>query len=735
MTGGAARGDEGQWPPDRLDRLDWTDLQRRGLKLDAGEIWNPGGEALAMAVVRLGGCSASFISDAGLILTNHHCAYRAIQQNSTPADDILGDGFVAHHWSEEKVATGYRAEVLRSMTDVTERVLGAVSSDAGDRARYLAIQRAIKDVVRACEERPVTRCRVGQEFGGLRYVLFDSLEIKDIRLVYAPPVAVGEFGGEVDNWMWPRHTGDFSLMRAYVAPDGSSVLPDPENVPYRPPRHLKISTRGVRPGDLVMLMGYPGRTSRYLPAAAIEARIEFLYPRREASYAAWIDLLEDAGARGDEARLAVAGTIKGLANRLKNTRGMQIGLRRLRLLEAKRAAEAELARWMAADADRQAEFGHILADLDALYRGDEAVREKEFILGTLERASRTLGFARTLLENARERDKPDLERRPGYQERDQERLWLRLERAQRDLDVPADRAVTAHFLRRALELPAGQRIAELDARIGVLDPGATGEARDAVERFVEVLYAGARLAELAERRRLFQADRTELDRSDDTMLVLARALEPAYDRMRERNESRAGGLSRVLPLYARLLQRRRGRVYPDASGTLRVSVATVKGYAPRDAIWMDPQTTLSGLLDKETGSDPFSSPARVLAAARDLDPGRWRQPGLDDVPLCFLSDADTTGGNSGSPVMNGRGELVGVNFDRVFENIAGDYGYSPDRSRNISVDSRYLLWMLERVEKAWPILREIGVEPSPPRPRKQDEAGRGIHSSGPGRSQ
>ena len=716
-----ARGDEGQWPPDRLDRLDWDGLVKRGLKLEAGEIWNPGGEALAMAVVRLGGCSASFVSGTGLLLTNHHCAYRAIQQNSSADDNLLEDGFLARHWSEEREATGYRAQVLRRMTDVTDRVAAAIPEEVGDRSRFLAIERAAKEIVRECEERPATRCRVGKEFGGLRYVLLESLELKDVRLVYAPPASVGEFGGEVDNWMWPRHTGDFALMRAYVAADGSSALPDGDNVPYEPARHLAVSTRGVRPGDLVLLMGYPGRTSRYLPAVAIENQVTFYYPRREVSLSEWMALLEEAGARSADAGLAVASTRKSLANRLKNTRGMQEGLARMGLLDAKRAEEVELSGWIEADPARQAEFGHVLADIDAIYRSDERAREKELLLATLERASKTFGFARTLLENARERPKPDLERRAGYQERDQERLLLSLERAQKDLDLPAERSVTAYFLRRALTLPEGQRIAALDDRLrggGSEESGPPPGGPDPVERLAAQLYAGTRLTSLEERRRVFGAGRGDLERSDDTMLALALELEPEYDAMRERREARSGALSRLQPLYARLLQQRRGRVYPDANGTLRISVATVRGYSPRDAVWMDPQTTLSGLLDKESGVAPFASPARVLEAARDIDPGRWRQAGLADVPICFLSDADTTGGNSGSPVVNGRGELVGINFDRVFENIAGDYGYSRERSRNISVDVRYLLWMLEKVERAWPILREMGIEPSPARSRR-----------------
>jgi len=754
-----ARGDEGQWPPDRLGDLDWKDLQRRGLSLSPEEIWNGEGTGLAMAVARLNGCTAAFISEDGLLVTNHHCAFRAIQHNSTPEDNILENGFLARRWAEERRAPGYRAEVLRDFSEVTDRVKAAVTPEMSDRDRYLALERARKEIVAECEERAAVRCRVGSEFGGLRYVLFESLELKDVRLVYAPPDAIGEYGGEVDNWMWPRHTGDFALMRAYVSPEGESAEPADENMPFEPVRHLELSQRGVRPGDLVMLMGYPGRTDRYLPSAAIASRLALYYPRRLVFYAAWQELLLAAGERSEAAHLAVAGSAKGVANGLKNSRGMVAGLKRNEVLERKLAEEELLAAWIAEEESRVAEFGGLLEELNALYREEAGLQEKELLLKLLPRASKTFGFAHKVLLNAREREKDDLDRKAGYQERDQTRLRVSLERAQKDLDPGAERAVTTYFLTRLLELPARFRV---DARDGVVrlvssedtpqehlgtdrtmtdtggavegpgdatseagaaaaDSDATGAATAApgpdIAAFVSALYSTTRLGDLETRMTMLEKPRVELEESTDSMLRLALALEPEYDAMDEREESRKGALSRLLPGYSRLLMERRGRVYPDADGTLRISVARVRGYSPADAVWMDPQTTLGGLLEKATGEFPFAVPPRVREAATGIDPERWSQPSLEDVPVCFLADADTTGGNSGSPVLDGQGRLVGLNFDRVFENIAGDYGYMPAVARNVSVDIRFFLWMLEKVEEAYPVLREIGVKPSPPKPR------------------
>jgi hypothetical protein len=696
LLGPAARADEGQWPPDQLHQLDWPDLERRGLKLAADEIWNAEDGGLMSAVLQLNGCSASFISPDGLIATNHHCAYRAIQGASTPEANHLKDGFLAKRWSQEAPAPTYKALILSRLTDVTEIIKASLQAPGDDHQRFLAREEAIKKLVKSCEEAPGTRCRVGAEFGGLRYVLLASLELKDIRLVYAPPEAIGRYGGEVDNWMWPRHTGDFALLRAYVSPEGASVPYANENVPFRPARYLEISTRGVRPGDLVLLMGYPGSTARYLPSAAIQQRQGFFYPRRIEGLETWIALMEAATDGREEGRLRVAPLLRRHGNRLKNARGMVVGMKRRGILPGKLAEEEALAAWIAADPARAAEYAGLLDELNDLYAQDAVQLELDFLLAALPDVSQTFGYARKIVVNARERDKPDDQRKRGYQERDQERLRVTLERAGDTLDVAADMAVTGQILAQLTELPA-------DALQG--HPGAVP---------VAVLFQVTALTGVDGRLAALGSSRQELQQSEDPFIRLALDLESDLDALELRDETRKGALARLMPEYARLIMQRRLRVYPDANSTLRLSVASVKGFSPRDAVWMAPQTTLGGLLDKQTGVEPFVVPGKVQEAADLYGPGAWRQAGLDDLPLCFLADADTTGGNSGSPVVDGRGRLVGLNFDRVWENIAGDYGYSAARSRNVSVDVRYLLWMLQEVDGAWPILREMGLRPRRP---------------------
>ena len=693
---GAVMADEGQWPPDQLQQLDWQLLKKRGLKLAPEEIWNPQDGGLMSAVLQLNGCSASFISPDGLIATNHHCAYRAIQAASSPETNHLRQGFLAKRWSDEVPAPTYKALILSRLTDVTGTITASLQAAGDDHQRFLDRERAINELVKACESEPGLRCRVGKEFGGLRYVLLASRELKDIRLVYAPPEAIGRYGGEVDNWMWPRHSGDFALLRAYVSPGGESAAYAEDNVPFRPARHLEISPRGVRPGDLVMVMGYPGSTSRYLPSQAIFQRQEVFYPRRIQGLEEWIELLETATEGREDGRLKVAPLLRRHENRLKNARGMVAGMKRREILAGKLAEEAALAAMLAADAASEELYGGLLDELNDLYRLDPAEQERDFLLAALPDVSRTFGLARKIVVNARERKKPDLERKQGYQDRDQERLQVTMESAGDTLDVAADTAVTGRILELLAGLPAGTLAGS---------PGAVAATE---------LFQTTSLTSLAGRQAALAAGREELEQSSDPFIRLALDMAADLDALEKRHETHQGALARLLPGYAGLLMERRDRVYPDANSTLRLSVASVKGFSPADAVWMDPQTTLAGLLDKNTGVEPFAVPQRVQSAAEDYGAGAWRQAGLDDLPLCFLSDADTTGGNSGSPVVDGRGRLVGLNFDRVWENIVGDYGYSTARSRNVSVDVRYLLWMLQEVDGAWSILRELGLRPRPP---------------------
>jgi len=707
---GTAPAIEGKWTPGQILELDSRWLREQGLEVPPETLWSREGGGLLEAAARIGGCSAGFISPRGLMITNHHCAFSILQQHSTPRRDLITHGFLAHQPAEELPGSGVRATIPHRVTDVTATVEAAVPAGADDLKRFQAIERKKKELVAACEREALRRCEVAAFDGGVRYLLNESLEYPDVRLVYAPPRAVGEYGGEVDNWSWPRHTGDFALLRVYSAPDGSPAARAEANVPYRPKHFFPVAAEGVEPDGFVMLVGYPSRTFRSFIAAEMAERAERFYPGMSTLYRAWLDLMEAASTRDETARIALADRIKGLENNEKNARGQVTGIRRGHILEHKAESEQAIAAWAARHPEQR----------DAVAARDELARlvaerqrtwDRDFLLEQWRRGSKPLELALWLVRWAGEKTKPDLEREPDFQERNRNILRERLERDQKRIHLPTDAALLTDVLARLANLPAipaapGNRVPAVEAFAG----GARDRA--ALRPRVDELLAHSKVADLEERGKMFDESVEQLRARHDPLLDLAFGLDAELRALKERNDRFEGAVSRLRPRWMRAVMAYAGKpVAPDANGTLRVTLGHVRGYSPRDGVWMRPQTTLAGVAEKSTGEEPFAAPPALLAAAPRGAESRWAAANLKDVPVNFLADADTTGGNSGSPVLNRKGELVGVNFDRVWENVANDFGYDPEVARNVSVDVRYLLWMLEALdgEAARPLLEEMGV--------------------------
>lgn len=666
-----AAGVDGKWTPQQVLQLDRAWLQKLGLSLPPEKLWNPrSGSGLLSATVSTGGCSAAFVSATGLILTNHHCLFSIVQEHSSPARNLIDNGFLARSRAEELPSKTLRITIPHRFSDVTKDVEAAIPAGADDLTRQKAIESREKALVAECEKRRFARCRVAAFDGGVQYMLVDTTEIPDVRLVYAPPRSIGEYGGEVDNWMWPRHTGDFSIARAYVAPDGSPALYSKQNVPYRPEQFLPVSKTALKQNDFVMVMGYPGLTFRSLTAAEMEERQELFFPARVSLYGEYIRLLGETTKGRAAGEIAVAATLKSLNNRYKNAEGQIAGLRRGHILEKQRASEREVAQWA------QTRLPQAAAALDELRRIVAEQRrtwDRDFLLSEIRAGALALYHATSLVRSAGERQKPDGEREPAYQERELTQWRNRLDREQSNYDIPADKALLAAWLRRVGALP------------GAGDPDA--------------MYAGTKVTDRAERLKMSRETPEQLRARKDPFLELAFSLEPELLGLKQRDDRRAGAIARLRPVWRRAVLAHAGKpLAPDANSTLRVSFAHVKGYSPRDGVLYKPFTTLTGVLEKNTGEEPFTLPQRIREAASKADAS---------LPVNFLADADTTGGNSGSPVVNGRGELVGLNFDRVWENVANDFGYNPAIARNISVDVRYLLWILRDVEGAKELLAEM----------------------------
>ncbi|HEX8433669.1 S46 family peptidase [Archangium sp.] len=708
LVAAPALAGEGKWTPQQVLELDPAWLKAQGLQVSPKRLWDPQrGTGLLAGAVNVGGCSGAFISESGLIITNHHCVFGIIQEHSTPQKDLITQGFLAKSREEELPGKGARIQVPRSFTDVTKEMLAAVPAGADDLTRQKALERKEKELIAECEKRPATRCKVASFDGGLQFILSDSVELADVRLVYAPPRAVGEYGGEEDNWMWPRHTGDFSIIRAYTAPDGSAAQYNAKNVPHKAEFFFPLATEGVKPDDFVMVLGYPGTTFRALLADEMAERQARSYPRVVDVYGELIRILEEEGAKDPAGKIAVASHLKGLHNRYKNSSGQLAGLKRGRIVEKQRQAEAAVVAW----AEKRKEFeGALKAHTELLSLQAEKTKasEREFLLDSVRGVVKAPALAVVVTRLSQERARPDLEREPEFMDRELPRLKDRLEREQKNFFAPADKRMLLALVRRAQALGEGERIAAIDKHFG-----RTFAEKDVAAK-IDALYTASKLMDLAERQKMSGETEAQLRARKDSLLDFGFDLTAEVVALDELRDRRAGALVRLMPEWRRAVLAHAGKpVAPDANGTLRVTFAKVKGYAPRDGAFYTPQTTLAGVMEKHTGEEPFDVPEKVAAAAEARRYGPWLDKRLKDVPVNFLADADTTGGNSGSPTVNGKGQLVGINFDRVWENVSNDFGYNPDVARNVNVDVRYVLWLLDQVEDADGLLRELGVRKGP----------------------
>lgn len=699
---------EGKWTPEQILEHDPKWLRSLGLEIPPERLWGRDGAGLLEAAVLINGCSAGFLSRDGLLITNHHCAFGALQQHSTPERDLITHGFLAASRAEELSGAGIRATLPHLTRDVSAEIEAAAQGAGGgsdDLARYNAIERKKKELVAECEKQPQRRCRVEAFDDGVRYVLYENLEYPDVRLVYAPPRAVGEYGGEVDNWSWPRHTGDFALLRVYTAPDGSPAAMALENLPLHPKHYFPVARRGVQEGDFVMLAGYPGLTFRSFTEPEMRERGELTFPRRSELYRAWIERMEEASERDETARIALADRIKGLANREKNGRGQVDGLRRGHILERKAAEDREVLDWAAARPDQK---GAVAAyrELSELLAARRSAWMRDFLLDQARNGPKPLDLALTLVRWAGEKAKADLDREPDFMQRNIDRKAEQMERDQKRFHLPTEAVLLADVLTRFGQLPEGSRVPAVESLL------AGDRSPQAIRAKAEALLAGTRVVDAAERKTMFGESEEQLQARHDPLLDLAFALDRELLILKAKDDRFKGAASRLRPQWRRAVMAHAGKpVAFDANGTLRLTFAHVVGYSPKDGVWMRPQTTLAGVVEKDTGEEPFAAPPEMLRAAAAAPGSRWADPKLKDVPVCFLADADTSGGSSGSPVVNGRGELVGVNFDRVWENVANDFGYNPDVARNVTADVRYLLWLLETEHGAavGPLLEEMGA--------------------------
>lgn len=691
-----AGAEEGMWLPSQTPSLAPT-LKQGGLTLDPAVLADLQ-KAPLNAIVSLGGCSASFVSPQGLVATNHHCVQGSIQYNSKPGQDYLTNGFLAGALKDEvPAAPGTRVFVIEDLRDVSAAMNKGVTPAMSGLQRYDRMEANRKGLISACEKQPNRRCDVRAYYGGATYFLQQQLEIKDVRLVYAPAEGIGNFGGETDNWQWPRHTGDFGFYRAYVAPDGSSAPFSEANVPYQPKSWLKIAQQGVKDGDYVMVAGFPGVTDRLRSAAEADFYYDSYYPAMQKLLADYSEAIGRATAGNEDATIKYASILQGTDNYKKKLLGQMAGADAVRLGDKKKAQEGAYRAWVAADAQRQKKYGASIAALDALIAEANEASLSDLRANLVNRAQ-LLSASRTLYRWSLERAKPDAQREPGYQDRDRQLVTERLRQIERRFVPEVDRALFDAALAEYRTLPAAKRNAAFEAKLAEIG--------------ADRLYAETKLGDTATRLAWLDKPAAEFEASADPFLQLAVAMAPAELAKEKADKDRAGRLQRARSDYMKGMlayAAASGKpIYPDANGSLRFTYGKVTGRTRDGQIWT-PFTTAEGMAAKHTGKGEFDAPDKAVALVAAKDYGPYASPELGTLPVDFLSTVDITNGNSGSATLNARGEFVGLAFDGTLDGVIADWWYEPSINRTIHVDSRYMLWVMDKVDGAHRLLGEMGV--------------------------
>ena len=667
-----ATADEGMWLPSLIkERV--KEMRKKGFKLKAQDVYSDTKPSLKDAVMQFGGgCTGEFISPEGLLLTNHHCGYASIQKLSSVEHDYLTDGYWAKSRSEELHVPGLTISLLERMEDVTDRIAAGESK---------------ADIIAKASEGKGRRASIESMYYGNQFYLFVYRVYSDIRLVGAPPSSIGKFGGDTDNWIWPRHTGDFSMFRVYADANNEPAEYSDENVPYRPKRFFPISTKGVNEGDFTMIYGFPGNTQEYVTADAVDYVVNISNPMKIALRTIRLDIISEAQSKDVATRIAYAAKHANIANAWKKWQGESLGIERLGTVEKKRAYESEFALWAAG----KPQYAHLLDSMHAAYeKAIPGYFARELFNETIS-GIEALNFAFWL--NTQQTRGTKLTADIQVKGRNRYLNDYRVE-----IDKAIAKRMIAEFITR---MPAANVPTQLTAAIN---------EKGSVEQFVEELYNNTRL--------INKYPLTAEEITADPMVQLAAWLTPlaksnaayAY-----RNLSNVPSIEKWYKEYMQALREwdKERAFYPDANFTLRVSYGTVTGYENVDGEYHTHLTTLDGIMAKDNPEIyDYNIPQVLRDIYKNKDYGKWsiEKYGKSTIPVCFLASNHTSGGNSGSPVINGKGELIGLNFDRTWRSTMSDIEFDPTICRNISVDIRFVLFVLDRIGGAGYLLDEMDIK-------------------------
>ncbi len=697
------RADEGMWIPMLLKKYNIEDMQKKGFKLSAEDIYDINRASLKDAVIGLGNagnpfhhfCTAELISGEGLIVTNHHCAFSMIQSHSSLENNYLRDGFWAREKAQELTNPGITASILVRMEDVTDQILSEVDETLTETERNKVIGRISRELEKKAVEGTDLAASVKPYFNGNQFFLSVFRIFKDVRLVGAPPSAIGKFGGDTDNWMWPRHTGDFSLLRIYAGENNEPAEFSLKNKPYRPAAFFKISAKKRQEGDFTMVFGYPGTTKEYLPSFAIKQIAEIENPNKIAIRTAKLNILNAAMDSDELLRIKYAAKAAGVANSWKKWQGECKGLERFHTVKNKQRLEADFRQWAAGNE----KYKDILGRYEELYK-----ERKDLILASAYaneagmRGAEIIGLAYAL-ENG-------LQQYPQVQEKEayKENLIAYLGSFYKDYDLATDtRILTEMLALYRANLPQEWMPAEIYA---------LGD-KEKIEKYVRQIIRKSLLAspEGLETFLRKMDEKSEKRLEKDPVYRLAQAIRGFYQKNIRPGLNRIEKEIRELDRrwLAGLMEMNPEKIfYADANSTLRVAYGQVGGYTPEDAVYYTHYTTLQGIMEKDNPAIyDYNVPQKLRELYQKRDFGPYAQDG--EIPVCFIANNHTTGGNSGSPVLDAEGQLIGINFDRAWDGVMSDMQYDPGICRNIAVDIRYVLFIIDKLAGAGYLLDEMDI--------------------------
>lgn len=701
-----AIADEGMWIPLLLGKYNYADMQKKGFKLTPEDIYSINKACLKDAIVIFGrGCTGELISDQGLLITNHHCGYGQVQNHSTVEHDYLTNGFWAMTQQEELTNPGLTVQFLVRMEDVTLKILEGITTEMEETVRQSIIKQNISKITKAALEGTHYTASIKPFYYGNEYYMFIYEEYKDVRLVGTPPSGIGKFGGDTDNWMWPRHTGDFSLFRIYANKNNEPAEYAPENVPYKPKKSLSISIKGVKKGDFTMVFGYPGRTSQYLTSYAVEHISQVENPQMINVREQILKIMGEDMNNSDKIRIQYASKYAGIANYWKKWLGEDKGLLKLNAIEKKKTLETKFQNWANSTIELKKKYGNLLPQFEQLYKDAAPYAIAKGYFNEAFLGIELMDISKYINENILSQLNNDpIKTIAGFK--------AYCKTFYRDYNINTDKRIFAAMLKLYKENVDKQFQPEILHDIEKKYLPADRQGKNDFTKYADYLYSKSILTDTVKLYKLLEKDIKTIRKklTKDPSEILFSNFIVTYFNFYLKSLTFNSQLENLYRNYVSgLREMQQDRLfYPDANFTFRVTYGQVSDYEPRDGVYYNYYTTLDGIMAKDDPSIyDYRVPEKLKELYKKKDYGHYAENGT--MKVAFTGSNHTTGGNSGSPVLNGNGELIGVNFDRNWEGTMSDIMYDPSQCRNIAIDIRYALFIIDKFAGAKHLINEMKI--------------------------